>query len=109
MKYFKINLGYSQAVQIDETELPKVMRAQQAGGIVYLKEGVVNTKHISSILPDWNKVLEQNPDYRLEGEDYSRIEGKKQSYRDCLENIETLLSNSSKPIDGYLQGPKKGI
>jgi hypothetical protein len=100
MRYFKINLGYKDSVQIDETSLPKVMRAQQAGGIVYLKEGVINTKHISSILPDWNRVLGLNPDCKLEGDDYSRIEGKKNDYSVCLENIEKLLSPVIKQLEG---------
>lgn len=98
MKYFKINLGYSQSVPIDETELPKVIRAQSAGGIVYLKGGIVNTKHISSILPDYNRAIGWNDDYKPSGEDFGEIKQIEKDYKNFLESAENLLENPDKKL-----------
>lgn len=73
MTYYKINLGYSEFVSIDETELSKAIQAQLTGSIVVLANGIVNGKYISHIVPDIHKALGYNYGYKLEAEDYSRF------------------------------------
>jgi len=94
MKYFKVKIGYGidDYVSIDETELKKTMQAQVTGQAVFLKEGSISGKTIMSILPDFNREMGYNRDYKLTGEDYEHIGDKRvKESRDLLENTKNNI------------------
>ncbi len=100
MKYYKVNIGYEASVSIDETELEKVLKAQIQGGTVYTKKGIINTKYISLIVPDYNKAMGWNEDYKPQGDDFKYIETECKDYMAHLENVRNnLLDDGNKMLN----------
>lgn len=87
-KYFKVKIGYGadDYISIDDSELRVALKAQATGQVAVFKNGSVSGNHIMSILPDWNRVMGYNRDYKLTGEDYLYIgEDTQDEYRDLIE------------------------
>lgn len=75
MKYYRVQYGFGkdEFYSVDETELPKALRAQIQGAVVFLKEGTLNGERIITIKPDYQRLMGFKRDYELNGEDYSEI------------------------------------
>lgn len=73
--HFKVKIGYDRDdfISISEEELETAIRAQVTGRVGIFKEGTVGGNHIIAITPDFQKLLGVARDYKLTGEDYSRI------------------------------------
>lgn len=75
MKYFRVKFGYGKDdfYSVDESELPKAIRAQVNGTILVCEEGTIAGNNIMAIAPDYNRALGVNRDYTLTGEDYNEL------------------------------------
>lgn len=93
MKYYKVCLGYSEFISIDENELEKSIKAQTLGIIVILKGGTANGRSITHIIPDHHRMLGYNYGYKLESEDFKKIKGKESEYEKSFDDIRTVLLN----------------
>lgn len=104
-RYFKVKTGYGKDdfISIDETELPRALRAQITGKIAMLAEGTVAGNHIMSITPDYNRVMGYNRDYQLTGEDYAHIG------REITEEHRRLIETASNEIYSQLDSGKKKL
>jgi hypothetical protein len=96
MQYYKVQKGYGvdDYISIDETELRKAIIAQVKGQVAIFKEGTVSGNSIMSIIPDWNRTMGYNRDYKLTGEDYQHIGEKR------IDENRLLLENTFAEILG---------
>lgn len=87
MKYFRVKYGYGkdEFYSVDETEVPKAIKAQVDGSVFICSEGTIAGNNIMAVQPDYNRLLGFNRDYQLTGEDYQEIEHRHQ--REHLELI----------------------
>jgi len=97
MKYFKVifGIGIDDFISIDEEELRLAMVAQINGKIAVLKEGTVAGNNIRMILPDYNREMGYNRDYKLTGEDYAHIGNRSESLR-IIEKTRDEIGGKSK-------------
>ncbi len=96
MLYYKVKTGFGadDYISIDETELKTAFKAQASGKIAVFNQGSIAGNHIISILPDYNRIMGWNRDYKLTGEDYQYIGQQKQD--ECT----LLLENTKREIAG---------
>lgn len=75
MKYYRVKYGYGadEFYSVDETEVGKAIQAQGGGTIFACSEGTISGNNIMAIMPDYNRALGYNRDYRLTGEDYKEL------------------------------------
>lgn len=88
MKHYRVKYGYGkdEFYSIDETELPKALRAQVNGTVFMCAEGTIAGNSIMAIQPDYNRLLGYKRDYELRGEDYDELpRGTKHEYMSFLE------------------------
>jgi hypothetical protein len=97
MKYYRVKFGYGkdEFISIDETELPRAIRAQVNGTVAVFKEGTISGNNISVIVPDYNRLLGYKRDYQLQGEDYDAIGNHTQ--REHLQLISDITATISRP------------
>lgn len=98
MKYYRIKYGYGkdEFYSVDETELPKAIRAQINGTVAIFNEGTIAGNSIMAIMPDFNRAMGYNRDYQLTGEDYAEIGQKRQEeHRLFLENAKMVIAGKT--------------
>lgn len=96
MKYFKVKIGFSNDdfISIEGSELKKAVIAQVTGKVVIFKEGSIAGNSIISVLPDYNKEMGWNRDYKLGAEDYRCIGDKR------VEESRLLIENAVNEANG---------
>lgn len=100
MKHYRVKYGYGrdEFISIDETELPKALKAQVKGqgSMAFFNEGSVNGDKIMAVLPDFQRDMGLNRDYQLSGEDYAQIGPVKQrEYSLLLEDTKLALQGKT--------------
>lgn len=98
MLYYRIKYGYGkdEFYSVDETELPKAIRAQINGTVAIFNEGTIAGNSIMAIMPDLNRAMGYNRDYQLTGEDYAEIGQKRQDeHRLFLENAKMAIAGKT--------------
>lgn len=78
MRYFKVYIDYSRHIGIDETELEKALYAFITGEPVIFEMGAAT--RIESVIPDLNKTLGWNSDYKPTADDMGELEQAKERY-----------------------------
>lgn len=75
MKYYRVKYGFGDDdfYNIDESELKKALVAQIQGKVLVCEDGTIAGNNIISIMPDYNRALGLNRDYKLTGEDHSLL------------------------------------
>lgn len=109
MKYFKVKIGYGDDdfISVGETELRKAISAQVSGKVAIFNEGTVSGNSIISILPDYNREMGYNRDYKLNGEDYARIGGDRQNeFQKILESVRSEIIGIA-PISKHVNEASK--
>lgn len=89
--YFKVWLDYNQYIPIDETELEKALYAFQTGKPVIFNMGAAS--RIQSIVPDFNKSLGWNSDYKPKAEDVGEVDALKLPYREHMNQVKEKITN----------------
>lgn len=88
MNYYRVKFGYGadDFYSVDESEVGRAVKAQGEGTVFTCAEGTISGNNIMAIMPDYNRILGYNRDYRLTGEDYSWIpKGAQKEHQDFLE------------------------
>jgi len=101
-KYFKVYLDYSRWLPIEDDELEKALYAFITGKPTVFKMGAAT--RIESIIPDFNKSLGWNSDYRPTADDQSDLEKVKPAYQGYLgrvkEKVQYLISQGRTDLIG---------
>lgn len=74
-------------IPITRAEAERAIYAQATGRVFLSKEGSISGSSISAILPDFNRAMGYNEDYRLNGEDRQEIKRYKPEYIGAFEEL----------------------
>lgn len=88
---YTVMIDYKNSIPVSQEELPKAMSAFLGTTGAIFEEGA--TSRIEAILPDYNRMMGWNPDYKLQGEDWNEIRNSK-----LCEDAKNLLSDTKKAI-----------
>ena len=86
-KSFKIQIGYGkdEYIAIEKSELSKAYFTFMTEGKMITNDGyALRGKDIIRIEPNWNSVMGYTRDYKLTGEDYLDIGGKRQRHAQMI-------------------------
>lgn len=74
-------------IPITRAEAERAIYAQATGRVFLSKEGSISGSSISAVLPDFNRALGYNEDYRLQGEDRQDIKRYAPEYIGAFEEL----------------------
>lgn len=101
-KYFKVYTDFANYLPIDSDEYEKAIYAFMKGLPVVFKNGAVT--RIEKILPDYNKMLGWNSDYKPNPDDFSEVEQSKKIAslftEKVKDKIEYLISTKQEHLIG---------
>lgn len=103
--YYKI-IGFNNSLSIDSSELEKALFIHLTGKTAIFKEGSMSGTSISSIVPDFNKIMGWNEGYKLLAEDHSEIARSKECseakklVEETKEKINYLMETNQQDLIG---------
>jgi hypothetical protein len=80
-------------IPITRAEAERAIYAQATGRVFLSKEGSISGSSISAVLPDFNRALGYNEDYRLTGEDRQYIKRDAPEYIGSFEELNTRVKH----------------
>lgn len=100
IKFYRVKYGFGddEFYSIPGEDLKNALIAQGSGGIFACEEGTIAGNNIISIMPDYNRVLGLNRDYKLTGEDYGLLGvALVKNHRTFLQDMKHEALESSQP------------
>ena len=101
-RYFKVYLDFNRYIPIDHTELEKALHAFITGKPVVFEMGAAS--RIESVVPDFNRTLGWNSDYKPTADDQADLESIKPAYLGYVgkvkEKVQNLISQRQEHLIG---------